>query len=371
MGKVVIFAVILSMTFAAPNLVRASPANPGFFERLLELAGDILTFGDLAKARRNLSKAEDVFDDLDKNKDAAGEIQKSGLERYRNRLTLARDYFNKAQSHGSKAASFAWRIVGVTDNHIEKLDDFAQIDEFPELARAIEAAKEINKSARDILGITFKDEKGESEELVGLTTASSTDAKVESAGNKSRVDRIKPPIAESGTPIKPPLVSPSVMPTPPPPFSAPPPASPSPAPALPPPPPPPTPLVTPAAPEISAELKPLQGLWNLDKVLEATDTTGNKFNDVSAAVKKLYFSVKGDKICRAAQDPYWGYYFCSNDYSSFSVKSGEIFAPSIAGSGAFADKMYFQSGLIEHHKVNQLNIITKYIYKNATTSPVD
>src|SRR3989344_983561 len=121
----VFFTAVLVISMGVVYPAHASPAAPSFFEGISEWFGDVFTFGNLAKAERNIQKAEAIFQDLSNNSpkdDSLNAFFKQGLTRYEERVLNAKFHLENAKQKGKDVSSLGKTIADVTDNHTRILE---------------------------------------------------------------------------------------------------------------------------------------------------------------------------------------------------------------------------------------------------------
>src|SRR3989344_4733236 len=153
MKKLIVFLFIFVLFFSFADNAAASPADPGFFERVSEWFGNIFTFGDYAKAARDISKAEAIFADIEANPSASPEFKANGFERYFDRMFKAQERVWSVKNKGQDVSLLARRLKAVSESHLEKLEEHDITDEEKLLGieRALRVVKESNETAREAL----------------------------------------------------------------------------------------------------------------------------------------------------------------------------------------------------------------------------
>ena len=169
MKKTLIIGIIVAFIIGAgvASSAHASPAAPTFFEGISEWFGDVFTFGDVAKAERDIKKAEAIFQDLSANEGSPDDFIKKGFARYEKRIGNAKLHFENAKQKGKDVSSLGKTIIDVTDHHIGVLEagkkQWGDKAENIGLLRALEVVKETNTRAREAIGQALE-EKVENEQ---------------------------------------------------------------------------------------------------------------------------------------------------------------------------------------------------------------
>lgn len=156
---VTFFVIVLALGMSIASPAQASPAAPSFFEGVSEWFGDVFTFGDVARAERNIKKAEAVFQDLSDNApkdDSLDAFFKTGLANYQKRVENAKFYLERAKQKGNDVTSIGSAITDTTARHLSILENakkqWGDKSETIGLLRALEVVKETNTRAREAIG---------------------------------------------------------------------------------------------------------------------------------------------------------------------------------------------------------------------------
>src|SRR3989344_1541114 len=176
---IAIFAVTLVLGTGVVPHVKASPAAPTFLEGIGEWFGDVFTFGDIAKAERNIKKAEAIFQDLSTNApkdDSLDAFFKNGLTAYQKRIKNAGLYFKNAEQEGKDVSSLGKTIADLTYSHALIFENakkqWGDKAENIGLLRALEVVKETNVRAREAIGEVLE-KKVETEQKTGISSSDS------------------------------------------------------------------------------------------------------------------------------------------------------------------------------------------------------
>lgn len=192
---ILVIVLIVGMGVASP--AHASPAAPTFFEGIKEWFGDVLTFGDLAKAERDIKKAEAIFQYLSDNLPKDSSIDtflKKGLIRYQERMLNTQLHFENAKQKGKDISSLGKTITDVTDRHIGVLEtskeQWGDKADGIGLLRALEVVKDANTHAREAIGQALE-KKGETEVMPQKTTIPEPPVQVE---KQTPSENVRPPV---------------------------------------------------------------------------------------------------------------------------------------------------------------------------------
>ncbi len=340
MKNLLLFMLFFGLVLGPAYSAEAGPANPGFFERVSEWFGDVFTFGDLAKAQRDLGRAENIIKDIESSKDAPDDFLRVGFERYLERLERAQARFRKALDRGDDVSVLANRLQDVTASHISKFggEEGAFTDRAKEvgLDRALAVVKAANETAREAINEAKEKQAAKEEDrgVLGDLVKLKTIAPPAERSNETRTETSKAPaptpVSKYGSAPAPAPVVASPLPTP--------------------------------TPAIPAELVPLQGVWKREKRLL---TSGVEVDKEVQVPYEDYFSFKGNNVCFTALSDQ-----CYQPYVPFVLSGEVITANGQLPTGYYSIKIYFRNNKIELHGDNEKGDLHKNFYVKISSTPL-